>query len=563
MNSPSMNSPAHQYALDVQSGEILANRYIKLAVARYFNDLGTAEKRGFYFDEEKAWHAIEFFDYIRHWKGKFAGKPFILTPFQHFLLWNIFGWMRSDTHTRRFQTAYIEISRKNGKTALAAGIALYLLIADGEPGAEIYSAATKKDQAKLSFTDSKKYVQKSPDLKKLATCYTNNISIPRFDSKFEPLGADSDTMDGLNVHGAIIDELHAHKDAGVVDIISTATGARDQPLIFEITTAGANKNTVCFQHREYSINVLEGKEGFEDDTWFSMIFGLDDKEEWKDPDMWVKANPNMGISLKTEYIRKEFKKALVMKSYKNTYLRLHMGVWTDVGDSWIEDEKWNNCRSQYDLFEKLKGRKCFGGLDLAKNKDINAFTLYFPDEENEKKGFLLTFFFCPEERVKISSEDRNTPYDRWVESGHLFEMPGNVRDDDFIINTITDLNSRFEIQSIAYDPWGATNVAAKLNEQGFEMSEFRQGFKTMSFPTKELEAKILGGNLEHDGNPVMRWMMGNVVIVTDSSENVKIDKKKSGEKVDGPVSSVMAYGEYLTFHPPGPSPYEDRGVISI
>lgn len=556
-------SIAHQYALDVAAFNIPANKYVRLACNRYLSDLETAKDRGLYFDEAKAWHAIEFFQFIRHWKGSFAGKTFQLSPFQHFIVWNLFGWTWEETGLRRFQTNYTEIPRKNGKTSFAAGIALYMLFADGEPGAEVYSAATKKDQAKLSFTDAKKYVQKSPDLKKRAICYTNNINIPSMDAKFEPLGADSDTMDGLNVHCAIIDELHAHKSAGVVDIISTATPARDQPLIFEITTAGQNRHSVCFEHREYSINVLMGKEGFEDDTWFSMIFCLDDKEDWKDPESWFLANPNLGISLKAEYLRKEFRKALVMKSYQNTFLRLHMGIWTDVGESWIEDAKWQSCASEFDLLERLKGKKCFGGLDLAKNDDINALSLFFPMEEGMGNHFLLTFLWCPEETIKTVSEDKMTPYEKWAESGHLIETPGNVRDDDMIIANILDFGSRFEIQSIAYDPWGATNIAAKLQEREIEMSEFRQGFKTMSPPTKEFAKLVIGKKIEHSGNPVMRWMMGNIVVVMDSSENIKIDKKKSGRKVDGPVSAVMAIGEWMTANPPTENPYEDRGVISI
>ncbi|MEN7549306.1 terminase TerL endonuclease subunit [Rapidithrix thailandica] len=555
-------SPAHQYALDIQSGKTQANRYVKLAVERYLEDLEHAHERGIVFDEDAAWHAIDFFQFIRHWKGSFAGKPFELSPFQHFIIWNLFGWVYEDTDLRRFQTAYIEIPRKNGKTGLAAGIALYMLYADGEFGAEVYSAATKKDQAKLSFTDAKKYIQKSPALKSRANVLTNNISIPKLDSKFEPLGADSDTMDGLNVHCAIIDELHAHKDAGVVDIISTATGARDQPLIFEITTAGRDTNSICFHHRDYTIAVLERKEGFEDDSWFGMIFTLDHPDDWKDPEKWVMANPNLGISLKQSYMEKECKKALVMKSYENTFKRLHLGIWTSDGETWISDEKWKARRSQHDLLEYLKGRKCFGGLDLAKVQDINAYSLFFPNEDN-KSGFLLMFFFVPEETVKQAIENKMTPYNRWVEQGYLIETPGNVRDDDFIIDFILDSTKAYDVQSIAYDPWEATNIVAKLQEEGVETSEFRQGFKTMSQPTKTFEKMIVGGMIEHCGNGVMRWMMGNVVIVSDPAENIKIDKKKSGKKVDGAVAAVMSLGEWMTFHPPLSNPYNDRGVVSV
>ena len=571
-----IDSPAHQYAIDVCTGKIASNTFVLLACTRYFDDLHNAHERGYYFNIKKAQKGIDFYEkFLKHWQGSFAGKPFLLEPWQQFIIWNIFGWV-DEQGLRRFRTAYIEVPRKNGKSPLAGGIILYMGIADGEMGAEVYTAATKKDQAKITFTYAKKMLQKSAALKKHCTIYTNNISLPQYDTKIEPLGADADTMDGLSVHCGVIDELHAHKHNGVVDVISTATGTKDQPLIFEITTAGAETQSVCYEHREYTINVLRGQEGFVDDTWFGTIYGLDDEkkddERWKDPDMWAVANPNLGVSIKKSYLAKEYKKALVIPSYANSFKRLHLGIWTNAGDTWIEDAKWEACKAtkngiDLDLFEYLKGKKAFGGLDLAKRLDINAYSLFFPDADathSNIKGYLLMFFFCPEETVLSKSESKLTPYKKWVDAGHMIQTPGNVRDDDFIINFILDLHKRFNIVSTAYDDWEATNIAAKLQEAGIEMNEFRQGFKSMNKPVKEFEAMVLSQKLKHDGSPVMRWMMSNVVIVTDAAENQKIDKKKSKKKVDGPVAAVMSIGEFISFNPPPKFPYsKDRGIISI
>ncbi|UZS00257.1 terminase large subunit [Chondrinema litorale] len=567
-------SYGHNYALDVVSGKIKQTKIVQLACKRYLDDLDNAWERGYYFDTERAWHAIDFIqNYLKHWQGKFSGKPFILEPWQQFIIWNIFGWV-DEYGNRRFQTAYVEVPRKNGKSPLAAAIILYLAIADGEEGAEVYTAATKKDQAKITFNYAKNMLRKSEELLQVCTILTNNISLPEFNSKIEPLGADADTMDGLSVHGAAIDEVHAHKTSEVIDVVSTATGTKDQPLIFEITTAGKDTQTICYIHREYSINVLKGVDGFQDDNWFTIIFGLEelkaDSEIWKNPEVWAMANPNMDVSLKRSYFVKEFKRALVTPSYQPVFKQLHLGIWSNVGTTWIEDEDWQKCRAKannfdLDLMEFLKGKTAFAGLDLAKTMDINAYTLFFPDSEcdiSHISGCIITFLFCPEDQVKNRSENKLTPYSKWAEEGHLIETPGNVRDDDFIINFILDLHKRFDIQSTAYDPWEATNIAAKLQEQEIEMNEFRQGFKSMSQPTKEFEKMVISQRLQHDGNPVMRWMMSNVMIVSDPAENIKIDKKKSKNKVDGPVSAVMALGEYMTFNPPFKT-IEGDVIISI
>ena len=560
----SLNSPAHKYALDIVNGKVKTTKYVLLACLRYLNDLYyTAADKGYYFNTSKAWHAIDFFhDYLVHWKGSAAGKPFILEPWQQFIIWNLFGWEDEEGY-RRFQTAYVEVPRKNGKSPLGAGIILYCGLADGEGGAEVYTVATKLAQAQISFNYAKNMLKRSVELRKQCTIYTNNISIPHTDSFITAVGADHKTMDGFNTHCALIDELHAHPDGGVVDVITTSTGARKQPLVFKITTAGNNVFSVCWEYRDYSTKVLQDLEGFQDESWFSMIFGLEELKEnpevWKDPEMWAIANPNYGVSLEKKYMAREFKKAIAIESYRGSFQRLNTGIWTSAGTKWIPPEKWKNCRAknkeglELDLFELLKGKEAFGGLDLAKNMDINAYCLFFPDDDSsisKISGKLLTFFFCPEDVIKERSENKLTPYEKWSDLGFLIATSGNVRDDDFIINYILDLHNIFNIQSTAYDNWEATNIAAKLQAENVEMNEFRQGYKSMNQPVKQFEMMVYAKRLSHDGNPVMSWMMENVIITTDPAENRKINKEKSKKKVDGPVSAVMAVGEYMAFNPP-------------
>lgn len=526
----------YSYIEAVSNGKANVSKYEFLAVQRYLKDLQSEE---FYFNEKRAVHALNFFSFLRLWKGSFSGKPFELAPFQMFIIWNLFGFFNHD-NSRRFRTAYIEIPRKNGKTGLAAGIALYMLFADPETGAEIYSAATKKDQAKLSFNEAVNIIKKSPELKKRCKIYSSSVAIESKNSFFQPLSSDVNTLDGLNTHFAILDEVHAHPTAGVVDLINTSTGFRDSPLIFEITTAGRNLESICYEHREYSINILEGAEGFQDNSWFSMIFSIDKNDSWKDRENWRKANPNFNKTIKDSYLENQFKRALSMKSYENTFKRLHLNIWTEEGEVWIDRNTFDGLKVA-NLEESLEGLECYGGLDLAKINDFNAFTLIF---NKEGVFYQLAYIFTPEETVKNNIDNKLIPYPFWVQNGDIIEMPGNVRDDDFLINFILDLSERFQIKSIAYDRFDATNIIAKINEF-IECNSFGQGFVSMNTPVKEYEKIVISNRLFHCGNACFSWMMNNVVISTDASENKKIDKRKSGKKVDGPVSAVMALGEYL------------------
>ncbi|GAH39281.1 unnamed protein product, partial [marine sediment metagenome] len=317
--------PAVAYMRGVEDGSIPAGRLVRLAVERHVRDLVEGPKRGLHWDRQAAQHAIDFFGFLKHSKGEWAGQPFLLEPWEQWLLWMIFGWKRADG-LRRFRTAYIEVARKNGKTTWGAGLGLYLLVADGEPGAEIYSAATKREQARLSHGEAVRMVRSSRALSRMVGVVKDNLHIRATASKYEPLGADANTMDGLNVHAAIIDELHAHRNRRVVDVLETATGARRQPLICEITTAGSDQTSICYEHHEYARQILEGT--IDDDSWFAYIACLDEEDDWLDEEAWKKANPNLGVSVKLDSLRRTAQKAKRLPAAQNAFRRLHLNEWT-------------------------------------------------------------------------------------------------------------------------------------------------------------------------------------------------------------------------------------------
>ena len=340
-----------QYISDVLGGQIPACKWVKLACERHLRDLEHGEKRGLVFDPAAGQLVISFFSLLKHSKGEWAGRPIVLEPWQQFVLWVLFGWKKwiDGQLVRRFNISYMEVARKNGKSTLAAGVGLYLMVADGEPGAEVYSAATKKDQARITHSEATRMVKSSPALKKRLTVFRDNIHIKDTASKFEPLGRDTDSMDGLNIHAAIIDELHAHKTRDMVDILETAQGARRQPLQFEITTAGFDRESICYQHHERTEKVLEGTVDLcEADSWFGIIFTFDKDDDWEKPETWLKSNPNLGVSKKLEYMRDQAAKAKEMPSKLNSFLRLDMDVWTQSETKWIPLEHWMICGKAVD-----------------------------------------------------------------------------------------------------------------------------------------------------------------------------------------------------------------------
>lgn len=568
----SIEFTAERYIDDVLSGQQPACKWVRLACERHVRDLETGGERGLYFDANAAKVVIAFFALLKHSKGEWAGRPVMLEPWQKFILWEIFGWKRADG-TRRFRTAYNEIARKNGKTTMGAGIGLYLMLSDGEPGAEVYSAATKRDQARLSHAEATRMAKSSPAIRQKVRVYKDNIHIVDTASKFEPLGADSDTMDGLNVHGAIVDEVHAHKHRDTWDKLETATGSRRQPLMFAITTAGYDRQSLCFQLHEYTEKVLSGV--VEDDSFFGIIYTLDkedlhdeygnyDPAAWQNETLWVKANPNLGICKKWDDMRRKAKRAQEMPAALNAFLRLELDVWTQSETKWLDIARWQACGQAVDA-EGLRGRTCYGGLDLSSNTDITAWLLVFPPQ-GEKDGYqVICRFFIPEEAMLQRSRRDRVPYDTWVRQGYITATPGNVVDYDFIVHQIDQDMQSYDIPELAFDRWGATKIQTTLMERGGEdfLIQFGQGFASMSPPMKELEKLILSGRLNHGGNPVLAWMADNLVAREDPAGNIKPDKERSREKIDGMVALIMALDRALRHQPRRRSVYEDRGLETV
>ena len=548
--------PAEKYAQQVLAGEVMVCEFVTLAVKRYYNDLENALDKGWYFDRKAAIRAIGFIEKLKHTKGKWAGQRFKLESWQQFILWNIFGWMKADG-TRRFRYVYVEIARKNGKTALSAGIGLYMLFADGEARPEVYSAATVKDQARICFSDAVEIVKKT-DLKNYLSPYRNSIVYELKGGTMKPLSSDYGTHDGLNPSCGIIDEFHAHKDSGMFDVIKSAFGARRQPLMFIITTAGFNKNGACYAYRSNVIKILQGIN--EDDSLFGIIYTLDSKEEWDNPKMWIKSNPNLGVSVFPEYLADQVNDAKNRPEAVRNVMTKNVNLWVDAEKTWILDDMWQKCIGTTDI-KSLRGCKCWGGLDLSNVSDITAFVLLF--HENEKFQ-LLPFFWIPEDKMLEKIRKENINYDKWSSLGFVKVTAGNVLDYDFVKADILQIAEIYDLQSTAYDRWNASQTIIDLQNEGMECSPFGQGYGSMGAPTKEFEKMVLTEKIEHFGNPVLRWMMASTVVKTDPAGNIKPDKEKSSQKIDGIVASIMALGEWMTAQAEEDNnPYNQRGMLSL
>lgn len=548
-----------RYIEDVLVGKVQACRWVRLACERHLRDLEDGGDRGLYFDKVAAQVAIAFFGLLKHSKGEWAGRPFHLEPWQQFILWVLFGWKRKADKLRRFRTVYLEVARKNGKSTLGAGVGLFLMVLDGEPGAEVYSAATKRDQAAITHNEATRMVKASPELRRRVKVFRNNLHISGTASKYEPLSSDVSSMDGLNVHGAIVDELHAHKTRELWDLLDTATGSRRQPLMFAITTAGFNRQSICFEQHEYAEKVLDGV--IEDDSFFGIIFTLDEEDEWEDERTWIKANPNLGISKKWDDMRRKARRAKEMPSALNAFLRRELNVWTQAETKWVPWQAWSECAKAVDPVG-LRGRTGYGGLDLSSNTDISAWVMVFPPQSEEDDYQVLCRFFIPEEAMHERTRRDRVPYEAWVRQGYITATPGNVIDYDFILHQIDEDMQDYDIPEVAFDRWGATKIQTALMELGGDdfMVQFGQGFVSMSPPMKGLEKLILGRKLAHGGNPVLTWMADNLVARQDPAGNIKPDKTKSTERIDGMVALIMGLDRALRHQGEARSVYEDRGL---
>lgn len=593
-----MTHPAELYAQQVIDGSIPACHWVKRACARYFDDLKHAKKRGLRFDVEKAQRVIDFFGMLKHSLGtEFAGEPFILEGWELFIVWNVFGWYRSrskrwrvkgrkghvqdTTGTRRYRNVYIEIPRKNGKTTFAAGIGLYMAFADGEPGAEVYSAANKRDQAKICHNEAIRMVQGSDWLRGNGglEVLRNNINQVVTYSKYEPLSADEKSMDGLNVHCAILDEVHAWKTRGTYTKLENATGARTQPLIFMITTAGSTEDSqFCFELNEYSKKILDGI--VEDDTWFACIYTTDDGDNWQDEPTWYKANPALGINKSLEDMRTKAKRAAEMPTELNDFQRYQLDVWVRSDSKWMPMDDWRLCAGPvpaHQLKDILLDRPCYAGLDLSSVTDLTCLLLEFPPSETDPLHYLLPFFFVPEDAILKRSRNDRVPYDLWADQGYIIPTPGNLTDQNFIMHTLGEQMQKFQLKRLMFDRWGSTKIQTDLqNELNFTVDQtaherygqpllvqFGQGFASMSAPMKDVLRVAMAHQFGHGNHPVLTWNMDNLIAKLDPAGNIKPDKEKSRERIDGGVALIMAHSGCMIHIPEEQSIYETRGIITI
>lgn len=527
------------YINRVISGKEIAGKYERLAIKRHLNDIETCYERGMYFDPKAGLKVVSFFQFLKHGKGRdFAGKSFELTDWQSFKLYVQFGWMRANNR-RRFRQAYLDVGRKNGKTTLAAGESLFGLIADKEAGAEIYTAATKREQASICFNEAKLIIRKSPAIRKHLETWQYAITHEQSGSSMKALSSESKTLDGLNPHFVIIDEYHAHKTDELFNVLDSAMGARLDPMMEIITTAGFNRTSPCYRYREVAIKVLEGV--LQQDDMFPYIFTLDEDDDWEDPSLWRKANPNLEVSLKLDYLMDRYKAAKNNPSKLYEFKTKNLNLWVDSAEVWMPDDNWQACAG---TLIDLSGKECNGGLDLSSTRDLTALSLCFqmPDESD----VYLWFFWMPEDNIQERVKNDRVPYDLWVNQGYIRTTPGNITDYDFIMADILQLKSKYNIKAISFDRWNSSQAVINLMAEGMNMVPFGQGYGSMSAPTKEFERTVFSKKMNHMGNPVMRWMISNVAIMRDPAGNIKVDKSKVSEKVDGVVAAIMAKGQQMT-----------------
>lgn len=526
------------------------------AIQRQVNDLRTGHERGLVWREDEAVRAVKFCGLLKHWKDPFAGKPFVPEPWQEeCLLAPLFGWYREDG-LRRFNLGYVEIPRKNGKTSLAACVGLQGLLADQEQGAEVYAAATKRDQARILFSDAKQFLRRSTLFNRVKV-FQHSISFPPLNGSFQALSSDTNSLHGLNISRAIVDEIHSHKTRDLWDVLLTSTGSRVNPLILGITTAGHNRSSICWELHEYTRSILEGHVA--DESFFGFVSCAEPDDDIADPATWWKANPNLGVSVRHKKLQDESARAAELPSYENTFRRLHLNQWTEQAKRWIQMTAWDNCRRDFDLSD-LVGRECWAALDLASTRDVNALVLLFPEGD----GFIvLAWFWIPEDhRTERDGQDRRQVMN-WASQGLVKKTPGNTTDYREIERDIQAIAKQFRILGLAYDPWNANHIALNLQDEGLPMVEFRQTLGNFAAPTKELEKLVVSGNLQHDGNPVLRWMASNVCVKSDSSGNIRPDKANSADKIDGIVALIMALALSMQGGGTGPSVYETRGILSV
>jgi phage terminase large subunit-like protein len=509
------------------------------------------------YDADAGEEPVRFFsNELQFIEGDKAGLPFKLEDWQECIVRNLFGWKRPDG-TRRYRTVFIEVPAKNGKTPLSAGIIDYVAYCEGESGGQIYSAAGEREQAALVFRHASGMIARNPELSKHAKIYRTYRSIEFFDGGviYKALSAESDTKHGLNAHCIVVDELHVQPNRDLVDTLITRTASRTQPIVIFITTAGYDRNSVCYEIYDYACKV---RDGIIDDPYFlPVIYEADSEDDWTSEDVWRKSNPNLGVSVSMDYLTEQCQKAQHLPAYENTFRRLHLNQWTEQDSRWISQAKWNECAvPKIDL----TGLDCYAGLDLSSTKDLSAFVMVFP---YKGKFYVVPHFFVPMDNAKAREDRDRVPYGQWHKQGFIHCTGGNVVDYDFVRKTINDLADTYHIMSIGIDPWNASHIMTQLMGDGHNVVSFRQGYKSLSAPSKKFEQLILSRELCHFSHPVMDWCVSNVSIEIDAAENIKPSKRKSIERIDGVVGAVMGLGLAITDEIRKDSVYEQRGILTI
>ena len=525
----------------------------RLAPVAGFSASATAAK-GDWFDSDELKRLDTFFSLLTHQKGVWAGKAFALLPWQRDLLGALLCWKKADG-TRRFTDAYIEVPRKNGKSTLVAGLALYMLLCDREPGAEVYCCASARDQAAIVGDACRQMVQSNAALAKSVEVFRNVITFGN--SKLEILSSDAGTKHGKNASCIVFDEVHTFPDRDLYDAMVTSMGARQQPLRVSITTAGHDRNSLCWELHDYAEKVRSGV--VEDPKFMPVLFGAPVEDDWKSPKVWRKANPSLGITVSEEFLAAECSKAKELPSYETAFRQLYLCQWTESKQVWISADSWNACYSSGCDPEALLGRECWMGLDLSTTTDLSSLSLCFPLADGSVD--VLSWSWCPEDGIRRRSRSDRAPYEVWAAKGWLQPTPGAVVDYDFIGHKIRELVKRYNVKAVGYDPWGATQLATQLFAEGVPMIEVRQGYRTLSEPAKRLEALVLGRKLRHNDNHLLNWAVSNCVLDIDPAGNVKPSKQSSTERIDPLAALVTALATWLHQKTEtGPSVYEERNI---
>ena len=513
-----------------------------------------------HYDKKKADRAETFIENLCHTKGKWAGTPFWLLPWQEQLIRDIFGIVKPDGN-RQFRTAFVEICKKVGKSELAAAVALYLLYADNEPSAEVYGAAADRQQASIVFDVAKQMVEMSPALMKRSKLMGATKRIVNYSNAgyYQVLSAEVGGKHGFSVSGLVFDEIHTQPNRQLYDVLTKGSSdARQNPLHFIITTAGNDRHSIAYELHTKAVDILEGRRV--DPTFYPVVYGLKDDEDWEDEANWYKVNPSLGYTVDIERLRDAYREAKQNPADEVTFKWLRCNMWVSSTVAWIPDAIYMRGNEPIDV-DALAGRDCYAGLDLSSTGDITALVLIFPPRNEDEKYVLLPYFWIPEETIPRRVKANSVPYDIWEKQGYIMSTEGNVIHYDFIEKFIMDLSEKYHILEIAVDRWNATQMIQNLEGEGFTIVPFGQGFSSMSAPTKEFYRLLMEGRIIHGGNPVLRWMAGNVVIDTDPAGNIKVTKAKSKEKIDGIVAAIMALDRCIRQEGQSGSVYDERGLL--